>query len=783
MGEFATRGLVAQLTYNALEIPNMIKVGSNYIKSGTQGTDKVYLFNQLHMINQAASDGNWGSIDAQTFSQAGITGVTAGNIATLKSTLETLANGDNKNWSPSDIQGVLGTMATGNKVILAELINATEVQIKFNTELDVADATTNSPYKVSISGVTFTGTPHLSENGKVLTLTASSAINVNNAALVVEPIQIAENATVTTERYTTSFSFSDTENPEVKEVTSKTNSNFASIVNVEFSEPIQSLGTVKIDGVVKSATGFTSGDKEANFTGLSLDASESHTIQFINLRDQASNVASVIDETFLVEIDTVKPMVTLKASPDKDNVIVFEFDKEVTVATATANLVNGIVKDENLNNQASGTATAINPVNGLTKKYEMAVTSPFSLLSTRNLTVLIPSGIKDVLGNEVDTTNKTVTLNKDTVAPEIDLVRVVRDPSDNVVKLVISTNSTLAGKANVNALALAPSLTVVDPDGVLVNSSSWLGGLSQDAITAGDKRITLSFATPAKLSGEYDITFASGLATDEADAPNNLKAKTVMVDFGEASSTGSFAITAGDVTSGGTNIYDIDYGAAVKGGNVSGSATDLSNYTLNGTSLPVGTTITLNPTKDIAKITLPAESISTSDTGAVFTVNNVQRLTGETIGPFTTTVATVDNVKPVMTSAVLANDNRLVVGFSEALAATPTGGDFRIKINNKTVTTTPSFVPGIGSDAGKYVVDLNTLLDNDGSQTYIDIDGDLSYVAANDVFVKTESTQTSFSMKNSPVVSSLTIQVIGGATTDTAAPPNALKNGTMITVK
>lgn len=279
------------------------------------------------------------------------------------------------------------------------------------------------------------------------------------------------------------YSYNDTVKPTVEAVTSKTNSNIANTVNVDFSEPIQSLGTVKINGQVKSAT-----------------------------------------------------------------------------------------------------AIPINPVSGASKRYEMAITSPFATLSTRNLTVLIPAGIKDVLGNEVDLVAKTVSLVKDTIAPEIDLVRIIKDPSDNVLALVVSADSTLAAKASVNA-------------------------------------------------------------------------------------------------------------------------------------------------------------------------------------------------------AVLANDNRLIVGFSEALAAIPTSADFSIKINGKSVLTSPVFVAGTGSDAGKYVADLNTLLDNDGSQTYIDLDGDSNYVAANDIFVKTEASQSSFSMKTSPLVSSLTIEVVAGATTDTATPANALKLGTMITLK
>lgn len=772
-GMKATRAMVAQLTFNALEVP----------MAGTSGSNAVYLLNELRLINKAAASGNWGAINATTFAEAGITGVTASNIENLKSALEGLANGTNQNWSSSAIQGVFNNLVDGNKVLSAKALNATQIEIKFNTKLDPSDAITTVPYKVSISGVTFIGVPELSSDGKTLILTASAAINVNNAALVVEPIQTEENATLTTERYTKAFSYSDSTKAEIIDIESKTNSNIASSVKVKFSEPIQSLGTVKINGVVKGATGFAIGDDEANFTGLSLNASQTHTIQIINLQDRANNVSSIINETFTVEVDNVPPTVVLSKSPDKDNVIVFEFDKPVTVVSATAALVNGIVKDESLSNLASATAIAINPMQGVTKKYEMAVTSPFVTLSTRNLTVLIPSGIKDALGNEVAIVTKTVTLKKDTTDPKIDLVRFSLDSSGNVQRLILTADSTLDAKALVPAGTLKNQLTVVDPDGVLVDSSLWLGGLSQNAIAAGDKNIILTFATPGKLSGEYTITFALGLATDEADSPNSLKAKTVELDFGVASTSGTFTIVAGDVTSSFANIYDVDFGAPVKGGNVSGSATDVDNYTLNGSALPVGTTITLNSAKDIATITLPAESIATSDSGAVFTINNVKRLTGETIVSFTTTVATVDNVKPVMDSALLTNDNRLVVGFSEALAAMPTSTDFEIKINGKLVTTTPTFAPGTGSDAGKYVVDLNPLVLNDGTQTYIDIDGDLAYIPTNDIFVKTEASQSAFSMKSLNLVTSLTIKVIGGATTDTATPPNALKLGTLITLK
>ncbi|MDY0234983.1 MAG: S-layer homology domain-containing protein [Gudongella sp.] len=771
LGTLATRGLVAQLTYNALNIPLM-------------GNSGEYLFNELRMINEAAASGNWGTINAATFTAAGITGVTASNIGNLKSTLESLASGTNQNWSPSAIQGVFDTLVVGKKVISAKATSATKVEIEFNTKLDATDAITILPYKLSISGVTFVGVPELSADAKTLMFTASAPIDVNNAALVVEPIQTEENPTVMTDRYTSSFTYKDTVKPELDAIVSKTNSSIATDVMLQFSEPIQAIATVKIDGIVEIPVGFIAGADSANFVGLSLSASGTHTVQIVGLTDEQNNTTSLINKTFTVEVDNVLPKVSLSTSNDRDNVIIAEFDKPVTIVSATAALVNGIVKDESLANIASLTAVPMDPAAGFATKFEIEVVAPFALLTTRNLTVLIPVGISDSVGNTVATTTKTVTLVKDTTDPKIEAVGAMKDPSDKVMALVLSIDSTLDTKLMVPAVPLNSDITVIDPNGVLLDSSTWLGGLSQNLITAGDNKITMTFAVPATLSGEYTITFDAGLAMDQADMPNNLKSKTVTIDFGTAPSTGTFSLVPADVTSGGTNIFVVDFGDPVKGGNVAGSATALANYSLNGTSLPVGTTITLNVAKDKATITLPAESIAMTDTGALFTIDDVMKLSGETIDAFVTTIGVVDNVKPVMNSAVLKNDNTLVVGISEGIStALPNVADFVIKINGKVLNTTPAFTAGIGSDAGKFILDLEPLVLNDLTQTYINLDGVIGYNAANDVFVKTEAVQTAFTMLTSPVVSSLTIEVVGATTTDNATPANGLKLGTIISAK
>lgn len=88
----ASRALVAQLTFNALEVKK---------------DDGLYLFNELHMINEAAKSGNWVGINLSTFTDANINGVTASNLANLKLTFEALANGTNQHWSPYQISEVV----------------------------------------------------------------------------------------------------------------------------------------------------------------------------------------------------------------------------------------------------------------------------------------------------------------------------------------------------------------------------------------------------------------------------------------------------------------------------------------------------------------------------------------------------------------------------------------------------------------------------------------------------------------------------------------------------
>ena len=236
----------------------------------------------------------------------------------------------------------------------------------------------------------------------------------------------------------------------------------------------------------------------------------------------------------------------------------------------------------------------------------------------------------------------------------------------------------------------------------------------------------------------------------------------------------------------------------LKGGAVAGSATDASNYTLNGAALPEGTTITLNAAKNTATITLPTESISKADTAAVFTIEKVQRATGEVIKPVTTTVATVDNVKPVLAGAVLNTDGSVSLSFSETLTATPVLSDFAFKANGKTldVATVATIVAGTGADAGKFVIPNLVAAFSEGTDAagdeivYIDVDNSSSYSATNDILLKSGTfvdlaaagyTGGKVSVKDAAITSFVIEST--GTTTVLDAGSNKLKAGTTITVK
>ncbi|MHC1681703.1 MAG: beta strand repeat-containing protein [Clostridiaceae bacterium] len=671
----------------------------------------------------------------------------------------------------------LSKISVGFKVSSVVALNATQVKVIFNKTVDKTDAETLARYTLGVANPTAAS---LDTDKKTVTLTFATA-EVTDAVLVVDPVKSETDSSVTTSKYTQVFTYKDEVKADILTVDSKTNGSVASTVTVKATEPIASA-LAKIDG--NYVTANFGGTDTATITGLSLDKNTSHTIELINLTDKAAtpNVTVSTSKTFNVVTDTVAPTVTLSTKSDKQ--ILVTFDKSMDVSTVQAALaVDTGVKDEAFANVThSAVAVVANTDN---KQFTVDVTATlYTNSTTRTLTVVLPNTIKDSLGNAIATSTKQVVMTKDTVAPVATGYKVIKNASGQVTDLEVSFSEELAANAN------PAEPTIVDANGVVV-TGTLLGGITANAITAGDKKVTYHFTTAAKVSGTFGFSFAADLVTDRAETGNKSSAFNYNVNFG--TDTGTFDLTS--VTSL-ANVITVNYGRAVKGGSVVGSATDLNNYSLAGKPLPAGTTITLDATQNIATITLGADGVTKTDAAAIITVANVKAITGEVINATTKTVAVTDNTKPVLTSAVLNTNGSITLGYSEDLTTPTVVGDYTFRLNGKIVAdaSVAGITAGVGSEAGKFIVSgfVATYDAGTGSagdeKVFIDLTGD--GLTADDIVLQS-GTIANLAASNyasgvvggkDAAISTITVATDASATGADAAG-NVIKSGTTITVK
>lgn len=548
-------------------------------------------------------------------------------------------------------------------------INATQVEVKFGVEVDKDSAETVGNYSINSNNPT---SAKLGEDKKtvILTFASQAHVEVTNGVLVVEPITIASDEDKTTEKWTSVLTFKDEVKPEIDSIESKTSGTHATSLTVTATEPIAS-GLAKVNGVYHTIS--WSGNK-GTITGLNLDASKSHTLELINLTDLAGtpNVTVSTSKTFNVTVDKVAPTATLSAVGDK--AIKVTFSKPMDVASVqSAFAANTPVKDETLSSvNSAAVVQAVANTNDTEFIIPITASNIYANKDSRTFYVVLTDTLKDKLGNKLESTTKSITLTKDTVKPVATGYKVVKNNDGEVTAIEINFSEGLAAAAQ-GALT-AP--TIVDSNGRQVNTI--LGTLTNDAVTAGDKKVVFRASAPAKLTGQYAFSFARNLVSDLAETPNGSNAFNYTIDFGAASNT--FDLTSANAVS---NVITVNFGRAVKGGAVANSATDVNNYTLAGKPLPEGTTIVLNSTQTVATITLPAsESIEKDDQAAVFTVANVHSLAGEVLNSYKGTVGVLDNTAPVLESAKVLDNKTIELTYSEAIqlaSGSDVGDSFVIK--------------------------------------------------------------------------------------------------------
>ncbi|MFZ5967012.1 MAG: S-layer homology domain-containing protein [Bacillota bacterium] len=300
---------------------------------------------------------------------------------------------------------------------------------------------------------------------------------------------------------------------------------------------------------------------------------------------------------------------------------------------------------------------------------------------------------KDLANHVGNPVTQTVTVTKDTVGPA--LLDAAYSFSDG--EFIFTFDEGLAALTDTTALAAGITL-INNTTGVRTDLSE----ASIKPIASGDTKLIIKNTGDGGLglaAGFYTFSFAQGLVKDMAlnDGNTNTAFQTsVTIPSGAADLAKPVVLS---IASPAKDTITVTFNEAVKGGLVSGSATDPDNYKLNGAALPANTMITLNTEKNIATITMPSGSIDNTET-KILSIADVQDLAGNQIDPANKTVYLTDSTSPILEAAVYdSTTGAVVLSFSEqvhgANVTSPVAGDFVVKVNGVTV---PDIVVAPGTE-------------------------------------------------------------------------------------
>ncbi|PIC69171.1 hypothetical protein CSV77_15060 [Sporosarcina sp. P16b] len=590
-----------------------------------------------------------------------------------------------------------GTVVPGQsaelKVQSVSAINAKEIKVTFNQKVTKATAefaaANNGTIQVKKAGdaAALTVASKLAADGMSATLTLDGATVLANDTgydVTVGTGVLNEKGEGLKQASTTTFQFSDKVKPTVSSLASVNGD-----VVVTFSEKLKATATtVVINGQSHSITPTASTNTvtvpKAQFTGAkALEAGKTYTVVVAGAEDLAGNAMNLYSGSvqYSVITDTVAPTVSSVTAVDEKTFNVTFSEKLAYTAGAPTAAELGLTV-----NKADG-SSVVGPVvtteDGITFKVVLPSVYTGSA-TTEKLTVNL-NGFKDVALNQGQAKSTQITLTKDTAAPKL----VKSEFNANTGKITLTFDETLAAAAAGATGTFEPALSIVnDATGKTVAVPPG----SVEAVSAGAKTVVIDNATLALPKGNYTLRVAAGAVTDQAFVSNTSEAFSTKVAI-----TGSAIVkpTLTSASANATNLITVTYGTTtVKGGNVAGSATDASNYKLNGAALPTGSTLTIDAANQIVSIQLPEGSIDTTAT-QILTISGVQAEgSSATIDTVNTTVSLTDTKKPEIQSAVINTTGNLVLTFSESINGTSTGtgtqpvvADFIIAVDGATVAT------------------------------------------------------------------------------------------------
>ncbi|WP_431811259.1 S-layer homology domain-containing protein [Lysinibacillus sp. FW12] len=568
-------------------------------------------------------------------------------------------------------------------------LNAKELEVKFTTAVDAKDAAVTGKY--AIEGVAITKA-EVSEDGMSVILTTNKELKLTNGKVTVKPIQTKADTKVLTEEFNKLITFADTTPVNVNSVEAK-----GTTAVITFDEPVQSEGTVSLNGAELSKDRYTLSGKTLTIKGLT--AEQAYKVDIVGATDFANNIANPIAVNFTVlkaDADNSKPTVSTAVNGTE---ITFDFSEElkkhdfvvdkettikgyakVTVGSTVFYLTDADIKDTEDKTvftidakSALGTATFINTNIKVEGQKDLAGNAgdafEFNAILSKDLTPasLVSASTKMLVADDVNATTDVDALYLTFSEPvKVDGTLTVKTQNG----IAYTTGKETAVKADAgfdvdgNGKIEGAEKNTVKVDIDLDSNSSYTFELSAKAVTDLAGNVTADTVT-------FNVTTGVFEATPETP-------------------TDSLVFGATPVVVTDNNVFTVEYAA-----DVTATATNAANYTLGGKELPAGTQLQFVDGTKKVRFTLPEGSI-TANGNYVLEAINVVDTKGNTLkgGKVTTLVALKENVVPVATKVTAVDSKTFTVDFSENIAdqAAPTG--VTVKIAGSTVELASAKVEG-----------------------------------------------------------------------------------------
>ncbi|MGZ0087201.1 S-layer protein [Caldibacillus thermoamylovorans] len=567
------------------------------------------------------------------------------------------------------------------KVESVTAVNAKTIEIKFNKAVDAATVIDNkgtsdtSDDVVKATAITLTAIDGqgpfntvkawLSDDKKTLKLVAvDNQFFTKRFVVDIKNVKTLDGKDVPS--YTTTIDATDSVRPSVL---SSSYADNGLTLKVKFSEPLVSVGTVKLyDGTTEISVSprFTAGDDEMtiNLASSSVPVNKDLTLKIFGAVDYNGNVINPNPAELTVKkttVDTTKPVVqSIEAVNTK------------TVKVTFSEKLSG-----NPTIKIGGQLASVS-VDSTGLVYTATLASALS----DGVYAVEVSGYQDLAGNNGDPYTKVVQLKADKTAPKFVSSQVVK--IDGVEHLVLTFDEEVTTGSNITVVQSSDKY--IDENNVLKNVGTTLTTTSDNfklylATDGKSKSVALNISSLPK--GTYTVTLPNNLVSDLAGNPYAERKQITFV-------RGSDSLTmkpALDQSFDGNGVQAVNNNELVFAftQNLDASALNLSNFNING--LTVTKAVFDGDTKRI-RVTL-APGANTWTGTHVITISNIKNTSGLVMDTVTVNEFMKENVAPTFT-ATLTSADVIRVDFSEPVAnatisSALSSNNFTVKVDGNVV--------------------------------------------------------------------------------------------------